>query len=433
MTMNKDVHEINNDLKNQTEQEDLIYTLVLLQLPSVGPSRYWQLCDLFGSVKNTVFAELKSFPSAIPPETLQLLKQIQSNFSQHPIVQSVEASLHWCKENNVNIISLSNEFYPALLATIHSPPPVLYVRGNITNLSLPQLAVVGSRNPTPTGKENAFNFAKALSSSGFAITSGLALGIDAAAHQGAMAGGADQTGKTIAVLGSGIDKIYPRRHQKLAADIIENGGTIVSEFAVGVGPHASNFPRRNRIISGLSLGVLVVEAAIKSGSLITARLAMQQDREVFAIPGSIHNPLSRGGHSLIKDGATLVEQVSDLKDSLEGLLAYKASELKENAVDEAFESEPETTNINKTNREKSNHQENQITDLSETEKAIVKAMGFDEASFDTLVERLSIDAGNKANIDAGKLLSTLMTLELKGIILQTPTGYIRAIQEHFDR
>jgi DNA processing protein len=188
---------------------------------------------------------------------------------------------------------------------------VLFVRGNPALLSLPQIAIVGSRNPTTIGKETAFNFAKTLSHYGFVITSGMALGIDAASHQGAL----NAKGYTIAVAGTGLDRVYPARHKELATEIV-NTGTMISEFPPGTTAKANHFPRRNRIISGLCLGLLVVEAAKQSGSLITARMALEQNREVFAIPGSIHNPLARGCNALIREGAKLVETTQDILEEL---------------------------------------------------------------------------------------------------------------------
>ncbi|MGH1472018.1 MAG: DNA-processing protein DprA [Cellvibrionaceae bacterium] len=403
-----------NKTENENKSADILYTLVLLTLPGIGPSRYWQLIDLFGSAKQVLYADIASLPKAVPSSTMGIIQQLQNNFESHRYTSQVKNEIEWCYENNVRTLSVDDRDYPSLLSKIHSPPPVLYVKGDINNLSLPQLAVVGSRNPTPAGKENAFHFSKELVKTGFSITSGLALGIDASAHLGALSGGNHAKGKTIAVLGTGIDKIYPQRHRQLVSDIVENGGAIVSEFAVGVGPHASNFPRRNRVISGLSLGVLVVEAAVKSGSLITARLAMEQDREVFALPGSIHNPLSRGSHSLIKNGAQLVEQVSDLQESLQGLLEYKKHELhSENTIEM-------TGNINDDNLcDEDNQIEKKCEEsISKEEQEILDAIGFDETSFDVLAARLEYETG--------ELLSALMTMELRGLILPTATGYMRA-------
>lgn len=209
------------------------------------------------------------------------------------------------------VLPHDDERFPALLAEISEPPPLLFCRGDIAALLPPQIAIVGSRNASPAGLATARAFAADLAAAGFVITSGMALGIDAMAHEGALAAG----GRTVAVLGCGADQIYPRRHARLAADIRAQG-CIVSEFLPGTPPLAPHFPLRNRIISGLSLGVLVVEAAPDSGSLITARFAAEQGREVFAIPGSIHSPLARGCHQLIREGATLIETSAQLVDAL---------------------------------------------------------------------------------------------------------------------
>ncbi|MFZ5722152.1 MAG: DNA-processing protein DprA [Pseudomonadota bacterium] len=204
-----------------------------------------------------------------------------------------------------------DDLYPALLAEVSAAPSLLFCRGNPSVLSRPQLAIVGSRHASAAGLATARAFAADLAAAGFVITSGLALGIDAMAHEGALAAG----GETVAVLGCGADRVYPRRHAALA-DGVQAGGCLVSEFLPGTEPVAAHFPQRNRIISGLALGVLVVEAAVDSGSLITARFAAEQGREVFAIPGSIHSPLSRGCHQLIREGATLVETSAQIIDAL---------------------------------------------------------------------------------------------------------------------
>lgn len=228
-----------------------------------------------------------------------------------PDWEQVEHDLTWFDQPNRHIVKLNDVAYPYLLKEIADPPSLLFVQGDVTLLSQWQLAIVGSRNPSPPGRDNAFEFARFLASGGLTITSGLAMGIDAAAHKGALAG----QGKTIAVVGTGLDRVYPALHRELAHDISTNG-TIVSEFALGTAPRAGNFPRRNRLISGLSLGTLVVEAAIQSGSLITARMALEQGRDVFAIPGSIHNPLAKGCHRLIREGAKLVETAEDIVEEL---------------------------------------------------------------------------------------------------------------------
>jgi len=223
----------------------------------------------------------------------------------------IDHDLSWLEQENNCAITFNDIYYPAQLKEIADPPPVLFVRGNISLLSLPQIAIVGSRNPSSIGEETAFNFAKSLSHHGFAITSGLALGIDAASHRGAL----NAKGYTIAVAGTGLDRVYPARHKDLATEIV-NSGVMISEFPPGTTAKANHFPRRNRIISGLCLGLLVVEAAKQSGSLITARMALEQNREVFAIPGSIHNPLARGCNALIREGAKLVETTQDILEEL---------------------------------------------------------------------------------------------------------------------
>lgn len=223
----------------------------------------------------------------------------------------------WLEQPNHHLIRRGSEDFPSLLADIPDPPELLYVIGNPDALHLPTLAIVGSRNPTQGGRQNARDFARHLGASGFCITSGLAQGIDAAAHDGALLGGA----MTVAFLGHGIDTIYPAENRQLAARIAANGA-LCSEFPLGSPPRREHFPQRNRLISGLSLGTLVVEAAKRSGSLITARLAAEQGREIFALPGSIHNPLSRGCHQLIRQGAKLVESADDIVSELGPMVAH---------------------------------------------------------------------------------------------------------------
>ncbi|MGH8126991.1 MAG: DNA-processing protein DprA [Gammaproteobacteria bacterium] len=235
---------------------------------------------------------------------------------EKPDREGLQRDLGWAGEPGHHLIGWGDAAYPPLLATISSPPPVLYVIGDPQLLHQPQLAVVGSRNPSPGGRELAGEFAAFAAGAGLVVTSGLALGIDAAAHAGALDGG----GNTVAVMATGPDLIYPKRHQALAERIAERGA-LVTEFRPGTPPLPEHFPRRNRIISGLALGTLVVEATLKSGSLITARYAAEQGREVFAIPGSVRSPLSRGCHALIRDGAALVEQPSDMLATLEVPLA----------------------------------------------------------------------------------------------------------------
>ncbi|BCO32280.1 DNA processing protein DprA [Thiohalobacter sp. COW1] len=242
---------------------------------------------------------------------------------RRPDRSGVERDLTWRESDPGNhIITRADAAYPQLLAAIPDPPPLLYVHGDPARLNDPQLALVGSRNPTRPGRDNAFEFARYLAAAGLTLTSGLALGVDAAGHQGAL----KADGYTLAVMGTGLDRVYPARHRDLAHAIVAAGGALVSELPVGSPPRAEHFPRRNRIISGLSLGVLVVEAALRSGSLITARAALEQGREVFAIPGSIHNPLARGCHALIRQGAKLVETGGDVLEELHALASIALSQ-----------------------------------------------------------------------------------------------------------
>lgn len=300
----------------------------------------------------------------------------------------LDACLTWqAKKARRQIICWDDPRYPALLKEIPDPPPLLFVEGESSALSQPQLAIVGSRKATPSGMETTRQFASALSQLGLGITSGLALGIDASAHIGCL----DVKGVTIAVLGNGLDKIYPARHQSLADEIAEQGA-LVSEFPPGTPPLAHNFPRRNRIISGLSLGVLVVEAAVRSGSLITARLAGEQGREVFAIPGSIHNPLARGAHRLLRDGATLVEQIDDILAEL-GPLAALVS----------------TTGLPA--------QKSTTAAIGHEQQCLLDCMGFDPVDTDTLVTR--------SQLTTERVSSMLLLLELQGNIAALGGGHFQ--------
>jgi len=276
--------------------------------------------------------------------------------------------------------------FPELLTQLNDPPPLLYVKGNADALHLPSLAIVGSRNPTDGGVRNAFEFSRHLAKCGFCIVSGLAQGIDAAAHRGALAAGAP----TIAVLGNGIDIIYPASNRELADEIIVNGA-LVTEYPPGTPPMRAHFPQRNRLISGLSLGTLVIEAARRSGSLITARLASEQGREVFALPGSIHNPLARGCHRLIRDGAKLVESADDIISELAPLVGH--------VLQSSVESRP---------------REDVVDSVDEEYVKLRKSLGYDPVGIDELVQHsgLTID----------QVSSMLLILELDGKIEKLSGG-----------
>lgn len=277
--------------------------LRLTLIPGLGGESQRKLLAAFGPPE-AIF-------SADPADRNQCIGKRATLLDGVPPQAAIDAALTWADAPDHHILTLADAAYPQALLQIPDPPSVLYVRGRLDTLNLPTLGIVGSRNATPQGERTAENFARTLAGHAWCIASGLALGIDAAAHRGALAA----PGMTVAVIGTGIDRLYPARNRDLALAIAERG-SIVSEFPLGTPVQAANFPRRNRIIAGLSQGVLVVEAAPESGSLITARLAAEQGREVFAIPGSIHSPVARGCHQLIKQGAKLVETAEDILEEL---------------------------------------------------------------------------------------------------------------------
>jgi DNA processing protein len=363
---------------------DLRYWLALLYAPHIGPVTFRRILSVCQDLK-TLF---EIGPGEVLGEAIQLPRQTLAYF-RHPDWNRVEQELSWSKKPDCHILHLDHPHYPALLQEIADPPPLLFVRGQPEVLSFPQLAIVGSRNPSAGGRQIAHDTAFRLTQSGLVITSGMALGIDAASHEGAM-----EEGMTVAVTGTGLDRIYPARHRDLAHRIVEQGA-IVSEFPLGTPPVAANFPRRNRIISGLSLGTLVVEAAIQSGSLITARIAAEQGREVYAMPGSIHNPLSRGCHVLLRQGAKLVENVTDILEEL-GPLASVAME----AIAEGEDKKRHT-----------------YSGCDETLNPVIENMGYEPISIDRLVERCGLTPETVS--------SMLLTLELQGRVTSIGGLYSR--------
>ena len=325
-------------------------------------------------------------------------QQLRSAFGAHSALidrilagtdpERLAGDLDWLARPDHHLLTCLDPQYPRLLREIAQPPMLLFVAGDKELLGRAQLAMVGSRNPTAGGIENAHAFAQTLAQAGLVVTSGLALGIDGAAHRGAL----DAGGRSIAVLGSGLDRIYPARHVELASRLLRDGA-LVSEFPLGTAPKAENFPRRNRIISGLSLGTLVVEAAAQSGSLITARCAAEQGREVFAIPGSIHSPLARGCHALLREGAKLVESAHDIIEEL-GPLAALATPAFADAEQSVF-----------------------VPD-DPLHTALLTHIGHDPISVDSLVER--------SGLTAHSISSILVEMELLGIIAACPGGkYMR--------
>lgn len=300
-------------------------------------------------------------------------------------------TIDWLADPVNTLITLIDPDYPVALLNIPDPPPILYFKGQRHLLSLPALAMVGSRNATPQGLANARAFAEAASHAGFCVVSGLAQGIDAAVHEGALRG----AGSSMAVVGTGLDIVYPARNHVLAHQLAK-AGALISEFPLGTPAIGSNFPRRNRIISGLSQACLVIEATLYSGSLITARLALEQGREVMAIPGSIHSPLSKGCHALIKQGAKLVENIQDILDELNGFSDHRSDETRADL-----------------------QQENAVAQEEDGDAVLLALMGHDAADIDTLCERSGL---------AAEVVSTmLLTLELEGRIGSLPGGRYQRI------
>lgn len=308
---------------------------------------------------------------------------------KNPDRRGIDADLKWLANPNHNLLTWDDDKYPRLLRQIHDPPLALFVQGDADLLDSTQISIIGSRNPSPDGRRNAREFAGNLARCGFTITSGLAVGLDTCAHLGAL----DASGRTIAVLGSGLDVIYPACNRSLAEQLTQNGA-LVSEYPPGTRPMAINFPRRNRIISGLSMGTLVVEATLSSGSLITASLALEQGREVFAIPGSIHNPLSQGCHRLIRDGAKLVEIVDDI---LEEISPIQSAFIPPRCV------RPRSGNIPE--------------GLDADSKLLLHNIGMQPVGVDTLVQ--------ETGLTAGVITASLLILELGGFVEQQPGGEYR--------
>lgn len=268
------------------------------------------LLDLFGTID-----EIVELPRSRLQESGLSAEKCEAIAS--PDARAIDEALVWLEDDRHHLVGWGDGAYPEMLAQIPGPPLALFVNGSLDALQLPALAIIGSRNPTQGGRRNAHDFSRHLASRGFAIVSGLAQGIDTAAHEGAL----DAGGTTVAILGTGIDRVYPAGNRRLAHAIADHGA-LVSEYPLGAAPERWHFPERNRLISGLSLGTLVVEAARRSGSLITARLAAEQGREVFALPGSIHNALARGCHELIRQGAKLVETAGDILAELQPLVGH---------------------------------------------------------------------------------------------------------------
>jgi len=359
--------------------------LTLVQAPGVGPRLIARLLGRFDDVEAALEADASILRGlGIPAAAIEALRR--------PDEAALDALLAWGQQDGTAILTRDHPAYPPLLAQIPDAPGVLYVRGDPGVLADPQLAIVGSRNPTPQGADTTRELARYLTDCGITITSGLAMGVDGAAHRGAL-----EAGRTIAVLGTGLDRVYPAAHRDLARQIAE-AGALVSELPPDSPARAEHFPRRNRIISGLSLGTLVTEAALGSGSLITARLASEQGREVFAMPGSIHNPLARGCHALIRDGARLVECAQDI-------LAELAPALRAVSAPAAGCGQSGSGAAPVAAR---------APQLDGDYRRLFTAMGHDPVAVDDLIRRTGLPADSVA--------SMLLLLELQGRVSSYPGG-----------
>jgi DNA processing protein len=364
------------------------WALIAQILKPCTPKLQLALIDCLGNFRQ-LFESRESIDNPALNQQLQIIRKAYHAGQWQAEVDNLARTLG---QYQATAIPITSEDYPPQLKQIAKPPPLLYVRGNPNCLHLPQIAIVGSRRMTRGAEIIAKTWAKSLAASGFTITSGMAMGIDSCAHRGALEA---YQGLSVAVVATGIDRIYPRHNASLAEGIIEKGGALVTEFAPGTPPLPSHFPQRNRIISGLSLGVLVVEAALNSGSLITAKCALEQNREVFAIPGSINSPQSKGCHQLIKQGACLVETTAELVEEIAGPLASYGEKYK-NLVQMPTENSPPET-------------------LTSEESLLLKIIGYEPILIDELDTPWPMD----------KLLQLLIALELKGVIVSEQGYYTR--------
>ena len=365
---------------DKADLEKLKAYLLLSRVPGIGARRLGVLYDYYEDVTNILKAPRSELLEVgIPEEVVENIKK--------PKPDEVDKDLEWLEGENNHVVTFDDDIYPLMLREEVSAPPVLYVCGDVALLNQRQIAMVGSRNASAYGKQVAHDFAADFSHNQIVVTSGMALGIDAASHKGALTSEAG----TIAVTATGLDRVYPARHKSLAHQIAENGA-LVSEFPLGTPPRTENFPRRNRIISGMAAATLVVEAAIKSGSLITARYAMEQGREVFAIPGSINNPLSKGCHELIKNGAKLVETAEDIISEIGSLFSV---------TDKKSIKKPELN-------------------LDQEYNDLLECIGYEPTSVDLLVE--------KTGLTPDAICSMLLILEMEGHVESGAGGIYNRIR-----
>lgn len=372
---------------------DIHYWLALKLVPRLASQKKLALVKMFGL--QTLFKVPSPLNSSHGLSAKQISAFYQPNWQK--VAQIIEASNH-CESE---IISYNHELYPKPLKQIYDPPLVLFTKGNTHLLNEVQLGIVGSRNATVSGREQARLFARDLVERNLVVTSGLALGIDAAAHKGAL----QYNASTIAVVATGLDSVYPARHKLLVNQILAQQGLLISEFFPGTPARAGHFPKRNRIISGMSQGVLVVEATIKSGSLITARCALEQNREVFAVPNSIHNEQAKGCHWLIKQGAKLVESCADIVEEL-NLDEISSLHLKQERQEQL-----NSQLIQNKEEDKINPQKDLCND------ALLASVGFEVTPVDRVVSR--------SKLPIEEVLTRLTVLELSGLVSAVPGGYLR--------
>lgn len=366
------------------QRDELATWLRLALTPGLGPQAARKLLAAFGLPQSIFQQDDAALAQVVDTARVTALRQEPAG-----LAAQVDATLAWLEQEGAarQVLTLGDAAYPAALLAIEDPPLMLYRMGMLEAPPQRALAVVGSRNPTPQGLQNARRFGRAFAEAGVTVVSGMALGIDGAAHEGALEGAAQGAVATIAVVGTGLDRVYPKRHLELAHRIAARG-MIVSEYPIGTPPLRENFPRRNRLIAGLSQGTLVVEAALQSGSLITARLASEQGKEVFAIPGSIHSPHARGCHALLRQGAKLVESAQDVLEDLRFVLPARSAP--------APAEEP-----------------------PEGEDPLLDAMGHDPIGLDALIAR--------TGIPAPLLQAQLLELELAGQVARLPGGLFQRV------
>ncbi len=357
--------------------DEKLLWISLGEVAGVGAQTYWQLLKTFGSPAEVFGASFKQLTEVVS-------EKIAIEISNGPAKAGYHEASQWLSISDNHLVTLADITYPKTLLEINDPPPFLYAKGNLGLLNQPSIAIVGSRNASVQGEKNAEAFAQGLCEQGLCVVSGLALGIDGAAHRGAL----KANGATIAVVGTGLDIVYPAKHRELAHQIVARG-LIISEYSLGTPSKPQNFPKRNRIISGLSLGCLVVEANLQSGSQITARLAAEQGREVFAIPGSIHSPMAKGCHQLIKQGAKLVDDLRDIIDELD---------FKTQAASTSHSNPSSETTI---------------------DHPLLALMGFDPMPIDTIV--------HLSDLTVKEVSSILMVLELEGKIATLAGGLYQRI------